>query len=57
MQSKSHEVTAEQQKIFDYEPFGMVITAPAGCGKTEALAYGEEDSLSDMISQAMVGDC
>ncbi|MDU7516101.1 MAG: UvrD-helicase domain-containing protein, partial [Varibaculum cambriense] len=39
MQSKSHEVTAEQQKIFDYEPFGMVITAPAGCGKTEALAY------------------
>lgn len=39
MQSNSHEVTAEQQEIFDYEPFGMVITAPAGCGKTEALAY------------------
>lgn len=39
MQSNSYEVTAEQQEIFDYEPFGMVITAPAGCGKTEALAY------------------
>lgn len=39
MPSNSYGVTDEQQEIFDYEPFGMVITAPAGCGKTEALAY------------------
>lgn len=39
MPSDLHEVTDEQQEIFDYKPFGMVITAPAGCGKTEALAY------------------
>ena len=39
MPSNSHKVTDEQQEIFDYKPFGMVITAPAGCGKTEALAY------------------
>lgn len=39
MPSNSHKVTGEQQEIFDYKPFGMVITAPAGCGKTEALAY------------------
>lgn len=39
MPSNSYGVTAEQQEIFDYEPYGMVITAPAGCGKTEALAY------------------
>lgn len=39
MLSKSYGVTVEQQEISDYEPYGMVITAPAGCGKTEALAY------------------
>ncbi len=39
MQASATEVTEEQQEIFDYEPYGMVITAPAGCGKTEALAY------------------
>ena len=39
MQASTFEVTWEQQEIFDYEPYGMVITAPAGCGKTEALAY------------------
>lgn len=39
MRASSSEVTKEQQEIFDYEPYGMVITAPAGCGKTEALAY------------------
>lgn len=39
MQASAPEVTEEQQKIFDYKPYGMVITAPAGCGKTEALAY------------------
>lgn len=39
MPSNSYGVTDEQQEIFDYEPYGMVITAPAGCGKTEALAY------------------
>ncbi|OFR22728.1 ATP-dependent DNA helicase PcrA [Atopobium sp. HMSC064B08] len=39
MQVSALEVTKEQQEIFDYEPYGMVITAPAGCGKTEALAY------------------
>lgn len=39
MPSNSYGVTDEQQEIFDYEPYSMVITAPAGCGKTEALAY------------------
>ena len=39
MPSNLYEVTEEQQDIFNYKPFGMVITAPAGCGKTEALAY------------------
>lgn len=39
MQTSAFEVTKEQQEIFEYEPYGMVITAPAGCGKTEALAY------------------
>ena len=39
MLSKSYGVTVEQQEISDYEPYGMVITSPAGCGKTEALAY------------------
>lgn len=39
MKTSASEVTTEQQEIFDYEPYGMVITAPAGCGKTEALAY------------------
>lgn len=39
MQASAPEVTKEQQEIFDSEPYGMVITAPAGCGKTEALAY------------------
>lgn len=39
MQASASEVAKEQQEIFDYEPYGMVITAPAGCGKTEALAY------------------
>ncbi|ERL06101.1 UvrD-helicase domain-containing protein [Olsenella profusa] len=39
MPSNSYGATDEQQEIFDYEPYGMVITAPAGCGKTEALAY------------------
>lgn len=39
MPSNSYGVTTEQQEIFDYEPYGMVITAPAGCGKTEVLAY------------------
>lgn len=39
MQASAPGVTKEQQEIFDYEPYGMVITAPAGCGKTEALAY------------------
>ncbi|MBE6465998.1 UvrD-helicase domain-containing protein [Denitrobacterium detoxificans] len=31
--------TKEQQEIYDYRPLDMIITAPAGCGKTEALAY------------------
>lgn len=39
MQASAPGVTKEQQEIFDYEPYSMVITAPAGCGKTEALAY------------------
>lgn len=39
MQSSTNPATPEQQEIYDYEPFDMVITAPAGCGKTEALAY------------------
>lgn len=39
MFSSHNDVTKEQQVIFDYRPLGMVITAPAGCGKTEALAY------------------
>lgn len=39
MPFNSHKVTGEQQEIFEYKPFGMVIIAPAGCGKTEALAY------------------
>lgn len=39
MPSSKYVVTREQQEIFDYYPLGMVITAPAGCGKTEALAY------------------
>lgn len=39
MSSNSYGVTREQQEVFDYKPYGMVITAPAGCGKTEALAY------------------
>lgn len=39
MSFSQHAVTQEQQEIFDYEPLDMVITAPAGCGKTEALAY------------------
>lgn len=39
MQASAPEVTEEQQQIFNYEPYGMVISAPAGCGKTEALAY------------------
>lgn len=39
MQASAPEVTEEQKQIFNYEPYGMVITAPAGCGKTEALAY------------------
>jgi len=39
MQASAPEVTKEQQEVFDYEPYDMVITAPAGCGKTEALAY------------------
>lgn len=39
MPSTEHVMTQEQQEIFDYCPLSMVITAPAGCGKTEALAY------------------
>ena len=39
MPSAEHVMTQEQQEIFDYRPLSMVITAPAGCGKTEALAY------------------
>lgn len=39
MPSAEHAMTQEQQEIFDYRPLSMVITAPAGCGKTEALAY------------------
>lgn len=30
--------TIPQEQIRDYEPLGLIITAPAGCGKTEALA-------------------
>ena len=37
--SSKYEMTQEQQEIFDYRPLDMVITAPAGCGKTEVLAY------------------
>lgn len=39
MQASAPGATKEQQEIFDYEPYSMMITAPAGCGKTEALAY------------------
>lgn len=39
MQASAPGPTKEQQEIFDYEPYSMMITAPAGCGKTEALAY------------------
>lgn len=39
MQASTPGATKEQQEIFDYEPYSMMITAPAGCGKTEALAY------------------
>ena len=39
MQASVPGATKEQQEIFDYEPYSMMITAPAGCGKTEALAY------------------
>lgn len=39
MPSSTNLTTLEQQEIYDYEAFDMVITAPAGCGKTEALAY------------------
>lgn len=38
MTSIKYSMTKEQQEIFDYSPLNMVITAPAGCGKTEALA-------------------
>lgn len=30
--------TISQTQIRDHEPLGLIITAPAGCGKTEALA-------------------
>lgn len=30
--------TTSQMQIRDHEPLGLIITAPAGCGKTEALA-------------------
>lgn len=39
MLSSTNPATQEQQEIYYYEAFDMVITAPAGCGKTEALAY------------------
>lgn len=39
MPSSTNPATQEQQEIYDYEAFDMVITSPAGCGKTEALAY------------------
>ena len=39
MTSTEYFMTQEQQEIFNYRPLSMVITAPAGCGKTEALAY------------------
>ena len=39
MTSTEYVMTQEQQGIFNYRPLNMVITAPAGCGKTEALAY------------------
>lgn len=39
MMLSSPDVTPEQQEIYDYRPFNMAIIAPAGCGKTEALAY------------------
>lgn len=39
MLSNDHEMTPEQQEVFDFRPLDLVITAPAGCGKTEALAF------------------
>ena len=38
--------TKEQQEIYDYCPLDMLITAPAGCGKTEALAYRAKGLIS-----------
>lgn len=39
MSHVKRDMTQEQREIFAYRPFGLVITAPAGCGKTEVLAY------------------
>lgn len=38
--------TKEQQEIYDYCPLDMIITAPVGCGKTEALAYRAKGLIS-----------
>lgn len=38
MTSNSFEPTGRQTEIRDHQPLGLIITAPAGCGKTEALA-------------------
>lgn len=39
MSSPEYSMTQEQREIFEYPRLSLLITAPAGCGKTEALAY------------------
>lgn len=42
--------TAAQLEIRDHEPPGLLVVAPAGCGKTEALAF----RIAGMLSRGTV---
>lgn len=56
MTSIKYSMTKEQQEIFDYSPLNMVITAPAGCGKTELLLVAQKDFLNVTIFRGTGGN-
>lgn len=57
MRASSSEVTKEQQEIFDYEPYGMVLPHRLGAVKPRRLPTEQKASLSDTFLAETAEGC